>query len=55
MATGNEMRALLKLQENELLEETSAKFIRLQPDNALAKLYRALSRSCVAIPRKLLG
>ena len=33
---------LLKLQETESLEETSAKFIRLQPDNALAKMYRSL-------------
>jgi len=33
---------LLKLQETELLEETSAKFIRLQPDNPLAKMYRSL-------------
>jgi tetratricopeptide (TPR) repeat protein len=33
---------LLKLQEIENLEETSAKFIRLQPDNPLAKLYRSL-------------
>lgn len=33
---------LLQLQEFESLEETSAKFIRLQPDNSLAKLYRAL-------------
>ncbi|MEQ1824654.1 MAG: hypothetical protein ABL921_01865 [Pirellula sp.] len=33
---------LLQLQELESLEETSAKFIRLQPDNPLAKLYRAL-------------
>ncbi len=33
---------LLKLQETESLEETSAKFIRLQPDNPLAKMYRSL-------------
>jgi len=33
---------LLKLQETESLEETSAKFIRLQPDNAVAKMYRSL-------------
>ena len=33
---------LLKLHETESLEETSAKFIRLQPDNALAKMYRSL-------------
>ena len=33
---------LLQLRELEALEETSAKFIRLQPDNALAKLYRSL-------------
>jgi len=33
---------LLQLQELESLEETSAKFIRLQPDNPLAKLYRSL-------------
>jgi thioredoxin-like negative regulator of GroEL len=33
---------LLQLRELESLEETSAKFIRLQPDNPLAKLYRAL-------------
>jgi tetratricopeptide (TPR) repeat protein len=33
---------LLQLNELESLEETSAKFIRLQPDNPLAKLYRAL-------------
>jgi tetratricopeptide (TPR) repeat protein len=33
---------LLKLGELESLEETSAKFIRLQPDNPLAKLYRSL-------------
>ncbi len=32
---------LLKLQEAESLEETSAKFIRLQPDNPLAKLFRS--------------
>jgi predicted Zn-dependent protease len=34
----------LKLRELEGLEETSAKFIRLQPDNPLAKLFRS-SRS----------
>lgn len=33
---------LLQLSELESLEETSAKFIRLQPDNPLAKLYRSL-------------
>ena len=33
---------LLQLNELESLEETSAKFIRLQPDNPLAKLYRSL-------------
>jgi len=33
---------LLQLGELESLEETSAKFIRLQPDNPLAKLYRSL-------------
>lgn len=33
---------LLQLQELESLEETSAKFIRLQPDNPLAKLYRSI-------------
>jgi tetratricopeptide (TPR) repeat protein len=33
---------LLQLRELESLEEASAKFIRLQPDNALAKLFRAL-------------
>jgi hypothetical protein len=33
---------LLQLRELESLEETSAKFIRLQPDNPLAKLYRSL-------------
>ncbi len=33
---------LLQLSEVESLEETSAKFIRLQPDNPLAKLYRSL-------------
>ncbi len=33
---------LLQLRELEPLEETSAKFIRLQPDNPLAKLYRSL-------------
>lgn len=33
---------LLQLKEIESLEETSAKFIRLQPDNPLAKLYRSL-------------
>lgn len=33
---------LLQLRELESLEETSAKFIRLQPDNPLAKLFRAL-------------
>lgn len=33
---------LLQLRELDSLEETSAKFIRLQPDNPLAKLYRAL-------------
>jgi tetratricopeptide (TPR) repeat protein len=33
---------LLQLREFESLEETSAKFIRLQPDNPLAKLNRAL-------------
>ncbi len=33
---------LLQLGEIESLEETSAKFIRLQPDNPLAKLYRSL-------------
>ncbi|MFO0013558.1 MAG: hypothetical protein ACK553_12495 [Planctomycetota bacterium] len=33
---------LLQLRELESLEETSAKFIRLQPDNPLAKLNRAL-------------
>jgi len=33
---------LLHLGEFESLEETSAKFIRLQPDNPLAKLYRSL-------------
>lgn len=33
---------LLQLRELEALEETSAKFIRLQPDNPLAKLFRAL-------------
>jgi len=33
---------LLQLRELESLEESSAKFIRLQPDNPLAKLYRAL-------------
>ncbi len=33
---------LLHLNELESLEETSAKFIRLQPDNPLAKLYRSL-------------
>lgn len=33
---------LLQLSELDSLEETSAKFIRLQPDNALAKLYRSL-------------
>jgi hypothetical protein len=31
---------LLQLRELESLEEASAKFIRLQPDNPLAKLYR---------------
>jgi tetratricopeptide (TPR) repeat protein len=33
---------LLQLSELDSLEETSAKFIRLQPDNPLAKLYRSL-------------
>lgn len=33
---------LLQLNELEALEETTAKFIRLQPDNPLAKLYRSL-------------
>lgn len=33
---------LLQLREIDSLEETSAKFIRLQPDNPLAKLYRSL-------------
>jgi thioredoxin-like negative regulator of GroEL len=33
---------LLQLGELESLEETSAKFIRLQPDNPLAKLHRSL-------------
>jgi tetratricopeptide (TPR) repeat protein len=33
---------LLKLNEIEPLEEASAKFIRLQPDNPLAKMYRSL-------------
>lgn len=33
---------LLTLGEFEALEETSAKFIRLQPDNPLAKLHRSL-------------
>ncbi len=33
---------LLKLNEVEHLEEASAKFIRLQPDNPLAKMYRSL-------------
>ncbi len=33
---------LLKLREIESLEEASAKFIRLRPDNPLALLYRAL-------------
>jgi tetratricopeptide (TPR) repeat protein len=33
---------LLQLNELESLEETSAKFIRLQPDNPLAKLFRSL-------------
>ena len=33
---------LLQLNELDSLEETSAKFIRLQPDNPLAKLYRSL-------------
>ncbi|MFM8400906.1 MAG: tetratricopeptide repeat protein, partial [Pirellula sp.] len=33
---------LLHLGEFESLEETSAKFIRLQPDNPLAKLHRSL-------------
>ncbi len=33
---------LLKLNEIEHLEEASAKFIRLQPDNPLAKMYRSL-------------
>ena len=33
---------LLRLGELESLEETSAKFIRLQPDNPLAKLHRAM-------------
>jgi tetratricopeptide (TPR) repeat protein len=33
---------LLQLRELDSLEESSAKFIRLQPDNPLAKLYRAL-------------
>jgi tetratricopeptide (TPR) repeat protein len=32
----------LKLRELEGLEETSAKFIRLQPDNPLAKLFRSM-------------
>lgn len=33
---------LLQLRELDSLEETSAKFIRLQPDNPLAKLFRSL-------------
>jgi hypothetical protein len=33
---------LVQLREFELLEEASAKFIRLQPDNPLAKFYRSL-------------
>jgi tetratricopeptide (TPR) repeat protein len=33
---------LLQLNELDALEETTAKFIRLQPDNPLAKLYRSL-------------
>jgi len=38
---------LLRLNEYDSLEEASAKFIRLRPDNPLAKIYRA----CVAVIR----
>lgn len=46
---------LLKLQENELLEETSAKFIRLQPDNPLAKTYRSLVAVMRGSPEEAAG